>query len=59
MAQLEAWDELIPKLEADPFMKRVLDSQREWTEQVTYFELMAEPDLALAYEHYFPGKLKL
>lgn len=58
-AQLEAWDELIPELEADPFMKRVLDSQREWTEQVTYFELMAEPDLALAYEHYFPGKLKL
>lgn len=58
-AQLEAWDALIPELEADPFMKRVLDSQREWTEQVTYFELMAEPDLALAYEHYFPGKLKL
>jgi TRAP-type mannitol/chloroaromatic compound transport system substrate-binding protein len=58
-AQLEAWDKLIPELEADPFMKRVLDSQRAWVEQVTYYELMNAPDLELAYDHYFPGKLKL
>lgn len=58
-AQIAAWDKLIPTLEEDPFMKRVLDSQREWTETVTFYELMNSPDYALAFEHYFPGKLKL
>jgi TRAP-type mannitol/chloroaromatic compound transport system substrate-binding protein len=58
-AQLKAWDELIPTLEADEFMKRVLDSQRAWVERVVFYELMDAADLALAYEHYFPGKLKL
>ncbi|MCB1312674.1 MAG: twin-arginine translocation signal domain-containing protein [Sedimentitalea sp.] len=58
-AQLKAWDKLIPQLEEDPFMKKCLDSQRAWVEQVTYYELMNAPDYQLAYEHYFPGKLKL
>lgn len=58
-AQLAAWDALIPTLEADEFMKRVLDSQRQFVEQVVFYELMNSPDYALAYEHYFPGKLKL
>ncbi|AKH99434.1 TRAP-type mannitol/chloroaromatic compound transport system, periplasmic component [Hoeflea sp. IMCC20628] len=58
-AQLEAWDTLITDLEADPFNKKVMDSQRAWVEQVAYYELMNAPDLGLAYEHYFPGKLKM
>ncbi|GGH41886.1 Tat (twin-arginine translocation) pathway signal sequence [Cribrihabitans marinus] len=58
-AQLGAWDELIPELEADAFMKKTLDSQREWVERVSYYELMNAPDYALAFEHYFPGKLSL
>ncbi len=58
-AQIEAWDKLIADLESDPFNKKVMDSQRAWTEQVAYYELMNAPDLGLAYEHYFPGKLKL
>lgn len=58
-AQLEAWDKLIVDLETDPFNKKVMDSQRAWVEQVSYYELMGAPDLGLAYEHYFPGKLKL
>ena len=58
-AQIKAWDELIPELEQDPFMKKTLDSQRAWVEQVAYYELMNAPDYALAYEHYFPGKLNL
>jgi len=58
-AQLKAWDELIPQLEEDEYMKRVLDSQRAWVERVVFYELMNSPDLALAYDHYFPGKLKL
>jgi len=58
-AQLEAWDGLIAELEEDEFSKRVMDSQREWVEQVAYYELMNKPDLALAYEHYFPGRLAI
>lgn len=58
-AQLKAWDELIPELEADPFMKKTLDSQREWVSRVSYYELMNAPDYGLAYEHYFPGKIKM
>ncbi|NAZ36221.1 TRAP transporter substrate-binding protein [Rubellimicrobium sp. CFH 75288] len=58
-AQLEAWDQLIADLENDPFAKRVMDSQREWVERVTYYELMNAPDYRLAYEHYFPGRLAL
>lgn len=58
-AQLNAWDELIPTLEEDEFMKRVLDSQREWVDRVVFYEIMNAPDYALAYDHYFPGKLKL
>jgi TRAP-type mannitol/chloroaromatic compound transport system substrate-binding protein len=58
-AELAAWDELIKELEGDPFSKKVMDSQRAWTERVAYYELMNAPDYALAYEHYFPGKLKL
>lgn len=58
-AQLVAWDKLIADLEQDEYSKRVMDSQRAWVDKVGYYELMNAPDLALAYEHYFPGKLKL
>ncbi len=58
-AQLKAWDELIPELEADPWIKKCLDSQRAWVERVVFYELMNAADLQLAYEHYFPGKLKI
>jgi TRAP-type mannitol/chloroaromatic compound transport system substrate-binding protein len=58
-AQLRAWDQLIEELSEDDYMKRVMDSQRAWVEQVGYFELMNAPDLALAYNHFFPGKLKI
>lgn len=59
VGQLEAWDKLIVDLEADAFNKKVMDSQREWVGKVAYYELMNAPDLGLAYERYFPGKLKL
>lgn len=58
-AQLDAWDGLIDELGADPFMKKIMDSQRAWVEKVAYYELMNSADLGLAYEHYFPGTLKL
>ena len=50
---------LIPTLEEDEFIKRVLDSQRAWVERVTFYELMNAADLTLAYNHYFPGKLAI
>ena len=58
-AQLAAWDALIPTLEQDEYMKRVLDSQRAWVERVAFYELMNAADLELAYNHYFPGKLDI
>ncbi|MBL3586484.1 twin-arginine translocation signal domain-containing protein [Rhodovulum sulfidophilum] len=58
-AQLAAWDELIPELEEDAFMKKCLDSQRAWVERVTFYEVMNAPDYTLAYDHHFPGRLKL
>ena len=58
-AEIEAWDALIPDLETDEFFKRVLDSQRAFVEKVSYYELMNAPDLALAYNHFFPNKLAL
>jgi TRAP-type mannitol/chloroaromatic compound transport system substrate-binding protein len=58
-AELKAWDELITELEQDDFMKRTMDSQRAWVERTVFYELMNSPDYALAYEHYFPGKLTL
>lgn len=58
-AQLAAWDEIIPELEADPFMKKTLDSQRAWVKDVVFYELMNSPDYTLAYDHYFPNRLKL
>ena len=58
-AQLKAWDQLIEELSEDEYMKRVMDSQRAWIEKVGYYELMNSPDLALAYNHFFPGKLKI
>jgi TRAP-type mannitol/chloroaromatic compound transport system substrate-binding protein len=58
-AEIAGWDKLIPDLENDEFMKRVLDSQKAWVERVSYYELMNAPDFGLAYEHYFPGKVQL
>ena len=56
-AQLDAWSDMIPMLEEDPFIKKVLDSQRAWVERVAYYEILNSPDYRLAYEHFFPGKL--
>ena len=58
-AQLEAWDALIATLEEDELSARIMQSQRDWVERVTYYELMNSPDYQRAYEHYFPGRLAL
>ena len=56
-AQLDAWDKILPPLMEDPFFKKVVDSQKAWSERVVYYSLQNAPDYRMAYEHYFPGKL--
>ena len=57
-AQIKAWDGLIELLGKDPFMKKVMDSQKAWVKRVTYYTLFNAADYRLAFEHHF-GKLKL
>ncbi|TRW99603.1 TRAP transporter substrate-binding protein [Paracoccus sp. M683] len=58
-AQLDAWTTMIASLEGDATIKKILDSQRDWVKRTVYYELMDKPDYALAYEHFFPGELKI
>jgi TRAP-type mannitol/chloroaromatic compound transport system substrate-binding protein len=59
-AQLQAWDRVIQRLEADnsspangPFFKKVCDSQRDWCRRVGNFALRYEASQAVAYNHFF------
>ena len=56
-AQLAAWDKIMPPLMEDAFFKKVVDSQKAWTERVVYYSLLNAPDYQMAFEHYFPGKI--
>ncbi len=56
-AQLDSWDEVLKKLNEDPYFKKVVDSQKAWSERVAYYSLMNQADYRLAFNHYFPGKL--
>ena len=58
-AQIKAWDGLIAQLGSDPFMKKVMDSQKEWVRRVVYYGMMNSTDYRGAFEHHFPGTLKL
>ncbi|MFV0367037.1 MAG: TRAP transporter substrate-binding protein, partial [Hyphomicrobiaceae bacterium] len=57
-AQLKAWDTVLEKATKDPFFKKVVDSQKAWGERVGYYYITNAADYPLAYNHYFPGKLK-
>ena len=52
-AQLEAWNKVVERLSADPFFKRVVDSQKEWARRVVGFQLEYEVPQELAYSHFF------
>ncbi len=56
-AQLDSWDKVLEKLNKDPFFKKVVDSQKAWSERVAFYDIVNAADYKLAYEHYFPGKL--
>jgi TRAP-type mannitol/chloroaromatic compound transport system substrate-binding protein len=55
-AQIKAWDGLIEVLGRDPFMKKVMDSQKAWVKRVVYYGMLNSADYRVAYEHQF-GKL--
>ena len=57
-AQIKAWDGLIAQLGNDPFMKKVMDSQKAWVKRVVYYNMMNSTDYRGAYEHHF-SKLPL
>jgi TRAP-type mannitol/chloroaromatic compound transport system substrate-binding protein len=58
-AQIKAWDGLIATLGQDPFMKKVMDSQKAWVRKVVFYNMMNATDYKGAFNHHFPGVLKL
>lgn len=56
-AQLASWDKVLKRLNKDPFFKKIVDSQKAWSERVAFYDLTNAADYRLAYDHYFPGKL--
>jgi TRAP-type mannitol/chloroaromatic compound transport system substrate-binding protein len=57
-AQIKAWDGLIATLGADPFMKKVMDSQKAWVRKVVFYNTLNATDYKGAFNHHFPGVLK-
>jgi TRAP-type mannitol/chloroaromatic compound transport system substrate-binding protein len=58
-AQIKAWDGLIKDLEKDAFMKKVMDSQKAWVRRVVFYNMLNATDYKGAYNHHFPGVLKM
>jgi TRAP-type mannitol/chloroaromatic compound transport system substrate-binding protein len=58
-AQIKAWDGLIKDLEKDAFMKKVMDSQKAWVRRVVFYNLQNATDYKGAFNHHFPGVLKM
>ena len=58
-AQIKAWDGIITTLEKDEFMKRVMDSQKAWVRRVVYYNMTNASDFKGAFNHHFPGVLKV
>jgi TRAP-type mannitol/chloroaromatic compound transport system substrate-binding protein len=58
-AQIQAWDGLIAQLGSDPFMKKVMDSQKAWVRRVVYYTQLNATDYKGAFNHHFPGVLRM
>ncbi len=58
-AQLKSWDQVLENLNQDAFFKKVVDSQKAWSERVAFYSLMNQADYGLAFDHYFPGMRKV
>ncbi len=56
-AQLKAWDVITKRLsDADPFFKKVVDSQRAWSKRVAKYWFLNDAEYKMGYEH-IHGKL--
>ncbi len=56
--QLKAWDVLEKRLsDADPFFKRVVESQRAWAKDVCYYWYLNDAPFKMGYEHVFKTKI--
>jgi len=55
--QLASWDKVLEGLNADPYFKKVVDSQKAWSHRVAYYDLNNAADYKLAFKHYFPGEI--
>ena len=58
-AQIKAWDGLIADLAKDAYMKKVMDSQKAWVRRVVFYTQYNATDYRGAFDHHFPGVLKL
>jgi TRAP-type mannitol/chloroaromatic compound transport system substrate-binding protein len=56
-AQLASWDTVLEDLTQDAFFGSVVESQRQWSERVAFYDIMNSADYKLAFKHYFPGKI--
>jgi TRAP-type mannitol/chloroaromatic compound transport system substrate-binding protein len=52
-AQLAAWDKVIARLSADPFFKKVIESQKAWARRIIEFKTKWDAPNDLAYQHFF------
>jgi TRAP-type mannitol/chloroaromatic compound transport system substrate-binding protein len=52
-AQLDAWNKTITTLSADPFFKKVVESQQAWAKRVVGFQMEYEAPQEMAYNHFF------
>ena len=57
-AQLTSWDNVLKELTKDAFFNKVVESQREWSHRVAFYDLQNAADYKLAFNHYFPGEIK-
>jgi TRAP-type mannitol/chloroaromatic compound transport system substrate-binding protein len=57
--QIKAWDGLIAQLAKDAFMKKVMDSQKAWVRRVVFYTMYNATDYKGAFNHHFPGVLKI
>jgi TRAP-type mannitol/chloroaromatic compound transport system substrate-binding protein len=58
-AQIKAWDGVTAKVLTDDFSKKVMESQKAWVRRVVYYGMTNSTDYKGAFNHHFPGVLKI
>jgi len=55
-AQLQAWNRVIEQLSTDAFFKKVIDSQKAWSQRVVGFRREYDAPTDMAFNHFFPAR---